>query len=673
MPPPSSLAALARVLAPGTAARDLLPELHGALLASTRGSSSLLFQRPGRNRPFVATSGRGADRLGAELPEAETAALSDLLQPATLLDLSILPVLSASLTARRALVIKIEGARADAIVIVGDPEIDAAAAAEIGATAGLQFGIALEWSRLAAERSFHDRLREFSLAFSRTASAPLNLSPGLEALAHDTNALLGTDVVSIWLHDRRARELTLSACSTAGDDAAPPCRVSVDDPTAPAALGLRLARPELLLTASNPVLIAPLRGWRRALGTLVLEGRATHELSDDQLTDLVHDLARQLAVAIETVQLVDDIAAQRRVLEDTFNSVIDLIVVTDNAMRVIHANDAFGARVASDPAALMERPLDTLIEPDMVAWIAGTGGHTRDDAAGGSYAPRARVFESGVLAGTFLATLTPLVNAEGTLVGRVLTARDVTAQLRLERERETLRARLAQSEKLAALGQFVAGVAHEMNNPLQGVLGHLELLIDRSEAARPVRRDLRRIYREGNRAAQIVRNLLVFTGARHATRQRLKIDRVISRALSSRRAAFARNGIDIRRAYSDDVPPIVGDPLLLQQAFLNVLINAEHAIGQTGTDGVIEVETGCSADRKRVTATIRDSGGGIADDVLPRIFDPFFTTKDIGKGTGLGLAITYGILQEHGGSISAANQPGGGAVFTVQLPAEERE
>ena len=184
----------------------------------------------------------------------------------------------------------------------------------------------------------------------------------------------------------------------------------------------------------------------------------------------------------------------------------------------------------------------------------------------------------------FAATMTPLINQDGETVGRVLVARDITAQTRLETEREALRGRLAQSEKLASLGQFVAGIAHEMNNPLQGILGHLELLIETSEAARPVRPKLRRIYQEGDRAAKIVRNLLVFTGSRRMTRQRLRIERVISRALASRSAA-RRRGASRSSRHQEDVPEIAGDPLLLQQALLNILINAEHAIAATSGAG----------------------------------------------------------------------------------------
>jgi signal transduction histidine kinase len=144
---------------------------------------------------------------------------------------------------------------------------------------------------------------------------------------------------------------------------------------------------------------------------------------------------------------------------------------------------------------------------------------------------------------------------------------------------------------------------------------------------------------------------------------------LVTRALARRAATLRREGIEVVREPARDVPPVTGDALLLQQALLNIIINAEHAILES-TDGRREIHIGTSVDRGtgRVAITVRDSGPGIPTDVLPRIFDPFFTTKDVGKGTGLGLAITYGIIQEHGGTINASNDPRGGAVIRVDLP-----
>jgi len=272
------------------------------------------------------------------------------------------------------------------------------------------------------------------------------------------------------------------------------------------------------------------------------------------------------------------------------------------------------------------------------------------------------------LDGTFLLTATPLTSAEGNTLGRVLVARDITRQTRLEAERAALRERLTQSEKLASLGQFVAGIAHEMNNPLQGVLGHLELLMDMTPAAKPVKKELKQIFQEADRAAKIVRNLLVFTGSHRIARQKVPVDRILTRAIASRKPRLAQADIKLVRKQGEKLPPVMCDPAHLQQAFLNILINAEHAVLGGGSARRIEITTAINQPRKNVTVTFRDYGPGIAADVMPRIFDPFFTTQDVGQGTGLGLAITYGIVHEHGGTITAVNAKDGGAVFQIELP-----
>ena len=513
--------------------------------------------------------------------------------------------------------------------------------------------------------AFHQRLRDLSLVFSRGVSSTLSLGTALEVLASQTNALFGAARTSIWMHDRRARQLALTASSDPRHETSA-ARVPTDDAEAPAARGLRLHQPELIGEGTGAILLAPLRGWRRALGTIVIERPSVPELDRRQLLDVALELGRQLSVGIENVQLLEEILRQHRLLDDTFNSLIDLLVVTDNGLRIVQTNEAFAARVGGAREQLVDRPLGAFIGEDMAQWAASLEPSDESGVAQGS--ARTRRFEDARLGGTFAATLTPMVNQDGNPGGRVLVARDITVQTKLEAEREALRQRLVQTEKLASLGQFVAGIAHEMNNPLQGVLGHLELIIETSNITGQVKQDLRGVYREADRAAKIVRNLLVFTGSRRMARRRLRINRVLSRVIASRAAALRAQQIDVVREQADNLPPLHGDPLLLHQAFLNVVINAEHAIASTGSSGRIELRTAPGPSAATVVATVRDSGPGNPEAILPRIFDPFFTTKEVGSGTGLGLAIAYGIIQEHGGTIQGSNAPGGGAIFTIELP-----
>ena len=501
------------------------------------------------------------------------------------------------------------------------------------------------------EVRFHTSLRDLLLAFSRDAASTPSLPQALENVTESIAELLGLSRIDVWLYDRRARELALATRGSDPDGASVLSMAPDAGETHVAARALRLERPEF----DGGRILAPLRGWRRALGSLILHpAPAIGRPELDQLLDFSHEISRQLSIAIENVQLLDDVLQQRRLLEDTFNSLADLVVVIDSRMRIVQTNDAFAARIGVSGDDVMQRSIQECVSPATLESVEASASHpVQDDRLGG----------------IFLWTATPLVSADHAQAsGRVLVGRDITRQTRLEADRAALRERLAQSEKLASLGQFVAGIAHEMNNPLQGVQGHLELLL-MTDAARPVRKELRQIYQDADRAAKIVRNLLVFAGSRRMARRRVSLDRVIARALASRAASRQRHGIETVIERSGElVPPVLGDALLLQQALLNILINAEHAILEHQTSARrITISTQAAADRVRVC--IRDTGAGISADVLPRIFDPFFTTKEVGRGTGLGLAITYGIVQEHGGTIAAANVPGGGAEFCIELPA----
>jgi two-component system NtrC family sensor kinase len=378
------------------------------------------------------------------------------------------------------------------------------------------------------------------------------------------------------------------------------------------------------------------------------------------------EVGRQLSDAVENMQLLDDVVRSRGQLENTYESIAYLVAVCDRRGRIVHVNQAFANRVGRTRGELLERPLTDFLGPDLRAWV------TRQVfAAPGPDEQPPAVCEMAdpVLNGTFSITATELRNLERHHIGTVLVARDVTPQAKLEAEREELHKKLTQSEKLAALGQFVAGIAHELNNPLQAVLGHIELL--RATGAFParLRREMRTIYREADRAAKIVRNLLVFAGSRRIARRPVSLNAVVQKVLGLRAPACRASAIEVVRHYDEKLPRVLSDPLLLHQVFLNILMNAEHAIAASGRKGRIEVTTSISPSGDRIIASVRDTGDGIPADVLSRVFEPFYTTKEVGKGTGLGLAITYGIVQEHGGEIIAANHPEGGAMFTVELPA----
>jgi len=258
----------------------------------------------------------------------------------------------------------------------------------------------------------------------------------------------------------------------------------------------------------------------------------------------------------------------------------------------------------------------------------------------------------------------PLFNEQGKIEGVVVSGRDVTEVKRLESQ-------LIQAEKLAAMGQMLAGVAHELNNPLTAILGASELLRDRHGVDDNTKRQLEMTHRQARRAARIVQNLLEFSRPASPQKKPLDLNVVIDRTLQLHDHSLRRNNVEVEFHPVSGFPLIVGDANQLIQIFLNLISNAEQAIREVRQSGRIQIRLGRSGNR--VFATVQDDGIGIKPEALPKIFDPFFTTKRPGGGTGLGLSICMSIVREHGGNIEATSLPAGGAAFTVSLPIAEIE
>jgi two-component system NtrC family sensor kinase len=653
---------------------DALPALHQHALQVTGGVCSLLFEYNPRNGVMQATSGFGLDELRTD-PWAPRARESDLVNeafgrrgPTVVPDAAAeMPDLAARLGASAALMVPlIQQEHRVGLLAVGLREPLPAADGRASELADV-FVTALELFRLRQREDLQRDFRELLDEFGASLSATLNLAAGLEIFCHGANRLFGADRTSVWIHDRRARQVVLQASSDS-EHMARGVRVGADDPRAPAAVAMRRARAEILQTAGDAPTITvtvPLRGCRRALGTIVFDGVRIEAGDELDLLDRADEIGRQLSAAIENMQLLDNLMRAHRELENTFDSIAHLVVVSDRRGRIVRANEAFASRLHETRDRLLDRPLAECIGPDLAARLAE---HERSEVRVDGEASTTWEVVDPVLNGPFMVTVTDLLDHERQRVGSVIVARDLSAQTRLEAEREELRRRLTQSEKLAALGQFVAGIAHELNNPLQGVLGHLELMRRAGALPKELRPDVATVYREADRAAKIVRNLLVFAGSHRLTRRAVSLTAVLQKVIALRQTACRDARIEIVRQYQEKLPRVPSDPLLLHQVFLNMIMNAEQAIAAAGRPGRIEISVRAAGDR--LVTAIRDTGDGIPAEALPRIFEPFYTTKDVGKGTGLGLAIAYGIVQEHGGQIVAANHPDGGAVFTVELPLE---
>ncbi len=238
----------------------------------------------------------------------------------------------------------------------------------------------------------------------------------------------------------------------------------------------------------------------------------------------------------------------------------------------------------------------------------------------------------------------------------------------LEKTVETLKAtqaQLVQSGKLSAVGQFVAGVAHELNNPLTAVIGFADLL-SMTATDEDMRAQLDMIAKSAHRCAKIVQNLLSFARQHEPERKLTQINSTVDEVLQMMAYDLRTSNIKVVRDFEPTLPPILADPHQLQQVFVNIISNARQAISGVGSTGEITVRT-----RGRdgfLTIAIGDNGPGISPENLAKIFDPFFTTKPQGQGTGLGLSLVYGMIREHGGTIVAKSDLGHGATFTIELP-----
>ena len=230
-------------------------------------------------------------------------------------------------------------------------------------------------------------------------------------------------------------------------------------------------------------------------------------------------------------------------------------------------------------------------------------------------------------------------------------------------------AKMLQTEKMAALGQLVSGIAHELNNPLTAIMGYTQLLLGRGLGPGPLS-EARKVYQEAERARRIVKNLLYFARENRPEQTRVDLNEIVERTLALRSYEMKVENIVVECELALDLPRTMADPYQLQQVVLNLVINAEQALLEGRGQGRVRIRTEHLTRTRgdRILLEVSDDGPGIPHDIAWRIFDPFFTTKPAGVGTGLGLSIVYGIVHQHGGEVTFESQPGNGAKFSVELP-----
>jgi two-component system NtrC family sensor kinase len=429
----------------------------------------------------------------------------------------------------------------------------------------------------------------------------------------------------------------------------------------------------------------PVMAGAAALGVLTLvSDQVARFTSDDERVLLA--IGRQFGVAVANAQLYERVHRAKVQWERTFDAISDPIALFDHQSRTMRTNAALAQLRGW---AIKDTQGRTCAEvglcgggcPDCLVGQAVRGGHQREQEV---------TTADGRI---FLVTTLPVPDAAG---AAVQFAKEMTEERQRARQLRTLsqevsatnaeltstvdrlrstQAQLVQAEKLSAIGQLVAGVAHELNNPLTSVIGYAQLVHDEvsakpafAAAGQGLLEDLNRIVSESDRAARIVRNLLTFARRQSAERSRHELPELCERVIDLRAYDSRLKGIEVVTSFAPDLPPVHVDGGQIQQALLNLVLNAEQAMKESA-ERRLTIAAVHEPECATVVVRISDTGHGVDPGNLARVFDPFFTTRPVGEGTGLGLSIVYGIVRDHGGHVWVDSEPGKGTTFGIRLPA----
>jgi two-component system, NtrC family, sensor kinase len=404
---------------------------------------------------------------------------------------------------------------------------------------------------------------------------------------------------------------------------------------------------------TRQVVVFPLRAHGVTVGALAAADprRGTF---DQQTLRLLSTVATHAAIVLSNARFFDLVRSGRDQWETTFNALTEGLAVVDAHDGIRRANRALAALVGRSVASLSGRPLPEVL-------LTGSADLPRllDAARRGETVPPLTLRTA---ARRVLRVGAAPMRGEGETQWAVVLVEDIT-------ERERLESQLIQSEKMAAVGQLVSGVAHELNNPLTSITGLAEFLLEQPAPGPRDKDHLQVIRDQAERARRIVRNLLTFARQGPADVEAFSLNALVEPTVALVSYEMKLREIHLELSLDPALPLIVGDRHQIQQVVLNLVTNAIHAVQQNPPDRARRVAIASGTEGGLLWLRVTDSGPGIPDDLAPQIFTPFFTTKDPGQGTGLGLSISYRILEGHGGGLAFEPAPGGGAVFTMRLPA----
>jgi PAS domain S-box-containing protein len=402
--------------------------------------------------------------------------------------------------------------------------------------------------------------------------------------------------------------------------------------------------------------VLPLAARQRLLGVLTATAPAPNSLPQSSIA-IMRRLAPSIALAID-VQLLDEGKRHQhereRMLATALATMDQPVFVLSLDRRVLYANDAAVREYGYALDELAAMTVDVLVAS--AAPLRTTDDLTRTPAnvVVAEHIHRRRD------GSTFPATvaLSFIRQDNGAPIGQVLSVRNLTDERRITEQ-------LRQSEKLAALGELVAGVAHELNNPLAGISAFAQLLLEEEALDEDQRESARLIKREADRAVGVIRDLLLFSRKAGPSTLPVEVNALIQLTLRLRAYSLRSSGVEVVTNLDPALPQLAGDDQKLQQVILNLIVNAEYAMRGAPAKRLL-IRT--AQDGDTVVIEIGDTGSGMSDETLKRVFEPFFTTKPAGEGTGLGLSVSYGIVEAHNGTITVDSALGRGTTFRIVLP-----
>ena len=396
-------------------------------------------------------------------------------------------------------------------------------------------------------------------------------------------------------------------------------------------------------------LIAPFLAKGRVTGAVAVRGEAARYTTADLA--LLEGLVSQASIALESARLVDLHDDGRRSWQEVVDAISPAICIVDRGGRIRRANRAFADLVNAPPAGLIGRPWQAFVPPE---WATDLQRALDQQGAG-------REAELRTGERTYAVTAVPISSTDRSTV--VLLFDDQT-------ERRRLQDQLIQSEKMSAIGQLIAGIAHDLNNPLASVVGFADYLTEVPHVPAALREPLAVIQEEAVRASNIVKNLLSFARKQEHQRRPTALQPLLDATFLLLRNQLMAHRVEAKVEVEPDLPMPDIDPNQIQQVFVNLINNAAQAIASTGRPGTVEVRARRWLDG--VAIDVSDDGPGMSEALAAQVFEPFFTTKPEGEGTGLGLSISQGIVREHGGRIMLSTEEDKGSTFTVQLPLATR-